>query len=61
MANGRLWSKENPSLTMINREENIEITRDFDVRTKSQNINFQHSADDRDSEEDYPETKDGKI
>ena len=69
MTKGPFWSKENPSLTMINREENIKSSRNLLVRSKLRKVDPQYRADNGDnaddseqnSEEDYPETKNGKI
>lgn len=69
LTKGPFWSKENPSLTMINREENIKYSRSLAVRSKLRKIDPQYSADncdsaedsEQDSEEEYPETDAGKI
>lgn len=66
---GPFWSKDNPSLTMISREENIEYSRNLVVPSKLRKRDPLCIADicgdiadsDQSSEEDYPETDAGKI
>lgn len=53
---GPMWSEVDPSQTMINREENIELNRIHDLETKLMKVRYATSRNSEKQIEEFPET-----